>query len=96
MRSISNGYVIGLATLIVLALLSTYASLLKDYVESLNVTGFNMQSIFILTRPDILAGLLIGACVLAFFTALVIQAVIAIAFEMIEEIRRQFRKDQES
>lgn len=92
MKSISKGYAIGSAALTALALLFTYASLLKDYAESLNVAGFDMQSIFTLTRPDVLAGLLIGAGVPAFFTALVIQAVTAAAFEMVEEIRRQFRE----
>ncbi len=53
---------------------------------------FDMQSLFTLTRPDVLAGLLVGAAVPAFFTALVIQAVTAAAFEMVEEIRRQFRE----
>lgn len=91
MKSISKGYAIGSAALTALALLFTYASLLKDYADQMGIR-FDMQSLFTLTRSDVLAGLLIGAAVPAFFTALVIQAVTAAAFEMVEEIRRQFRE----
>ena len=92
MKSISKGYAIGSAALTALALLFTYASLLKDYAESIGIKEFNITSLFTLTRPDVLAGLLIGAATPAFFTALVIQAVTAAAFAMVEEIRRQFRE----
>lgn len=91
MKSISKGYAIGSAALTALALLFTYASLLKDYADQMGIR-FDMQSLFTLTRSDVLAGLLIGAAIPAFFTALVIQAVTAAAFEMVEEIRRQFRE----
>ena len=91
MKSISKGYAIGSAALTSLALLFTYASLLKDYAGSMKLS-FNIESVFTITRPDVLAGLLIGAAIPAFFTALVIQSVTAAAFALVEEIRRQFRE----
>lgn len=91
MKSISKGYAIGSAALTSLALLFTYSSLLRDFASSIKLS-FDIESVFTITRPDVLAGLLTGAAIPAFFTALVIQAVTAAAFALVEEIRRQFRE----
>jgi len=93
MKSISKGYAIGSAALTALALLFTYASMLKDSVEQiLPGVEFKLEHLFTLTRPDVLAGIFIGAAIPALFTAIVVQAVTAAAFKMVEEIRRQFRE----
>ena len=93
MKSISKGYAIGSAALTALALLFTYASMLKDSVEQiLPGVEFKLEYLFTLTRPDVLAGIFIGAAIPALFTAIVVQAVTAAAFKMVEEIRRQFRE----
>ena len=93
MKSISKGYAIGSAALTALALLFTYASMLKDSVEQiLPGVEFKLEHLFTLTRPDVLAGIFIGAAIPALFTAIVVQAVTAAAFRMVEEIRRQFRE----
>ena len=86
-KSISKGYAIGSAALTALALLFTYASNIKPYVENLDIT-----TLFSLGSPEVLAGLLIGAAIPAVFTAIVISAVTSAAFVLIEEIRRQFRE----
>ncbi|RLG86993.1 MAG: sodium-translocating pyrophosphatase, partial [Thermoprotei archaeon] len=93
MKSISKGYAIGSAALTALALLFTYATLLKSYVESVAPgIDFRIETLFTLTRADVLAGIIIGAAIPALFTAIVVQAVTAAAFKMVEEIRRQFRE----
>jgi K(+)-stimulated pyrophosphate-energized sodium pump len=86
-KSISKGYAIGSAALTALALLFTYASSIKPYVENLDIT-----TLFSLGSPEVLTGLLIGTAVPAVFTAIVISAVTSAAFVLIEEIRRQFRE----
>ncbi|RLG78057.1 MAG: sodium-translocating pyrophosphatase [Thermoprotei archaeon] len=87
MKSISKGYAIGSAALTALALLFTYVSNLKPYLGEVEIT-----TLFSLSRPDVLAGLVIGAAVPALFTAVVVDAVTAAAFVLVEEIRRQFRE----
>lgn len=93
MKSISKGYAIGSAALTALALLFTYASMLKSSIEEL-IPGyeFKLEYLFTITRPEVLAGIFIGAAIPALFTAMVVQAVTAAAFRMVEEIRRQFRE----
>ena len=87
MKSISKGYAIGSAALTALALLFTYVSNLKPYLG-----GVDIVTLFSLSSPDVLTGLIIGAAIPALFTAVVVEAVTAAAFVLVEEIRRQFRE----
>lgn len=82
MKSVSKGYAIGSAALTALALLAAYISVLPRV---------DMSQLSLL-NPTIVAGLFIGMAVPALFTSTVIRAVSDAAFELISEIRRQFRE----
>ncbi len=82
MKSVSKGYAIGSAALTALALLAAYVSVLPRV---------DMSQLGLL-NPSVMAGLFVGMAVPALFTAIVIRAVGDAAFELIAEIRRQFRE----
>jgi len=77
--AIAKGFAIGSAALTALALFASYAQVVK--LEVIN-----------LLNPLTLAGVLIGAMIPFLFSALTMEAVGDAAYEMIEEVRRQFRE----
>jgi len=77
--AIGKGFAIGSAALTALALFAAYRT--QAGVESLDVT-----------RPDIMAGMFIGAMMPFLFSSMAIKAVGEAAYAMIEEVRRQFRE----
>ncbi|MEO0812022.1 MAG: sodium-translocating pyrophosphatase, partial [Myxococcota bacterium] len=77
--AIGKGFAIGSAALTALALFSAYMT--TAGIESINVA-----------KPIVLAGLLIGAMLPYLFSAMAMTAVGRAAFEMINEVRRQFRE----
>jgi K(+)-stimulated pyrophosphate-energized sodium pump len=77
--AIGKGFAIGSAALTALALFASYQQIAG--VPSIDVS-----------KPNVMVGLLIGAMLPYLFSALAIQAVGRAAFEMIEEVRRQFRE----
>jgi len=77
--AIGKGFAIGSAALTALALFSAYS-------QASGVTIINIID------PLVIAGLFIGAMVIFFFTARTMEAVGNAAFDLIEEIRRQFRE----
>jgi K(+)-stimulated pyrophosphate-energized sodium pump len=84
MKSISKGYAIGSAALTALALLAAYISVLpRDRVDMSQLNLLNSY---------VVAGFFIGMAVPALFTSIVLRAVSDAAFELIAEIRRQFRE----
>ncbi|MBO8168428.1 MAG: sodium-translocating pyrophosphatase [Thermoanaerobacteraceae bacterium] len=76
--AIGKGFAIGSAALTALALFSAYTK------------AANIASIDI-TSPNVVAGLFIGGMLPFLFSALTMQAVGRAAFDMIEEVRRQFK-----
>jgi K(+)-stimulated pyrophosphate-energized sodium pump len=76
--AIGKGFAIASAALTALALFAAFMKVAK--VESIDVS-----------RPDIMAGLLIGAMLPFVFSAMAMNAVGRAAMAMIEEVRRQFR-----
>ena len=78
-KAITKGFAIGAAALTVLALFAAYAKLVE--IEALN-----------LMKPEVVAGLFLGAMMPPLLSALLILAVGKNAHRMIEEIRRQFRE----
>lgn len=76
--AIGKGFAIGSAALTALALFASYTA----------VTGLESISI---TRPDVIVGMLIGGMLPFLFSAITMEAVGKAAFEMIEEVRRQFK-----
>ena len=79
--AIGKGFAIGSAALTALALFSAFAQ----------TVGFEAGAIDILD-PNVVAGLLIGAMLPFLFSSFAMNAVGKAAFEMIEEVRRQFRE----
>ncbi len=75
--AIGKGFAIGSAALTALALFASYQQLAG--VASIDVS-----------KPNVMAGLLIGGMLPYLFSALAIRAVGRAAFDMIEEVRRQF------
>ena len=76
--AIGKGFAIASAALTALALFAAY-------MKTANVTAIDVS------RPDIMAGLLIGGMLPFVFSALAMNAVGRAAMSMIEEVRRQFR-----
>ncbi|MBI4583377.1 MAG: sodium-translocating pyrophosphatase, partial [Planctomycetes bacterium] len=77
--AIGKGFAIGSAALTALALFTAYQQ--QAGVPYIDVS-----------RPDVMAGLLIGAMLPFLFTSMALKAVGRAAFDMIEEVRRQFRE----
>ncbi|MDR5658967.1 sodium-translocating pyrophosphatase [Serpentinicella sp. ANB-PHB4] len=76
--AIGKGFAIGSAALTALALFATYTA------------AVNLE-IIDLTSPSVIVGMLIGGMLPFLFSAMTMEAVGKAAFEMIEEVRRQFR-----
>ncbi len=77
--AIGKGFAIGSAALTALALFSAYQ-------KQLGLTEIDI------TKPNIMAGLLVGAMLPYLFSSMAMKAVGKAANEMIEEVRRQFRE----
>lgn len=77
--AIGKGFAIGSAALTALALFATYT-------EAVGITGID------LLNPSVIAGMLIGGMLPFLFSAMTMEAVGKAAFEMIEEVRRQFKE----
>ncbi|MFL2803573.1 MAG: sodium-translocating pyrophosphatase [Dehalococcoidia bacterium] len=74
-----KGFAIGSAVLTALALMAAYAN-------TVNVTTFNLMDL------NVMMGLIIGSITPFLFSALTMQAVGRAAYEMVQEVRRQFRE----
>ena len=80
-KAICKGFAIGSAALTAVALFVTYAQ----------KAGLSAAALDLL-EPKVVAGLFLGAGVVALFCALTIMAVGRNSFRMVEEVRRQFKK----
>jgi len=78
-KAVTKGYAIASAGLAALVLFSSYASEVKD-------------TVFNLSDPTILVGLILGAAMAYFFGALTLRSVGRAAGAVVNEIRRQFRE----
>ena len=77
--AIGKGFAIGSAALTALALFATYTAAVG--LDTINITS-----------PSVISGMLIGAMLPFLFSAMTMEAVGKAAFEMIEEVRRQFKE----
>jgi len=77
--AIGKGFAIGSAAFAAMGLIAAYMAAVK--IEAAD-----------LKDPKVLAGLLLGAMLPFFFSAMLFRAVSNAAFKMIEEVRRQFRE----
>lgn len=82
-KAITKGFSISAAALTVLALFAAYAEVVKANGIDLNIS---------LRDPIVIAGVLLGAMTPPLFSALLMLSVTHNAFDMIEEIRRQFNE----
>jgi len=83
-KAITKGFSISAAALSVLALFAAYAEVIEARGVELNIS---------LRSPMVVAGVLLGAMTPPIFSALTMLSVTHNAFDMIEEIRRQFREE---
>lgn len=83
-KAITKGFSISAAALTVLALFAAYAEVVEKSGQTLQIS---------LREPLVVAGVLLGAMTPPIFSALTMLSVTHNAFDMIEEIRRQFREE---
>ncbi|MCW8902999.1 sodium-translocating pyrophosphatase [Sedimenticola sp.] len=81
--AIGKGFAIGAAALAALAIITAYVE-----TVSANIPGFSLN----LSNPHVLIGLFIGGILPFLIAAITMTAVGDAAFDMIKEIRRQFRE----
>ena len=79
--AIGKGFAIGSAALAALALMAAFQEQAQLGPEDLSIAN-----------PVVLAGILVGGMVPFLFSSMAMQAVGEAAFDMIEEVRRQFRE----
>jgi len=83
-KAITKGFSISAAALTVLALFAAFAEVVETAGYTLTMS---------LREPLVIAGVFLGAMTPPLFSALTMLSVTKNAFEMIEEIRRQFREE---
>ncbi len=81
--AIGKGFAIGAAALAALAIITAFIE-----TVSLNIPDFSLE----LSNPNVLIGLFIGGIIPFIIASITMTAVGDAAFEMIKEIRRQFRE----
>ncbi|MCL6448464.1 MAG: sodium-translocating pyrophosphatase [Armatimonadetes bacterium] len=84
-KAVTKGYAIGSAGLAAIVLFADYTYHLRDFVPAEQLT-------FSINNPWVLAGLLVGAALPFLFSSLAIGAVGRAAYEVVNEVRRQFRE----
>ncbi len=87
-KAVTKGYAIGSAALAALVLFAAFKSELKDAKPA----NFNLDSLFHLTSPDVLIGLIIGGMMVYLFAAFAIEAVGRAGGQVVEQVREQFRE----
>lgn len=81
--AIGKGFAIGAAALAALAIIAAFVEKMRA-----DNPDFSLQ----LSNPDVLIGLFIGGCIPFLIASITMNAVGSAAFEMINEIRRQFKE----
>ncbi len=87
-KAVTKGYAIGSAALAALVLFSAFKSELAEEAPS----GFDLGSLFNLTSPDVLIGLIVGGMMVYLFVAFAIEAVGRAGGQVVEQVREQFRE----
>lgn len=92
--AIGKGFAIGAAILTSLALFSAFITSSQNLMQALPEygPGFNLINTITLLDPMVYTSLFLGAVLPFLFSAMTMQSVGAAAFDMIEEVRRQFRE----
>src|SRR4051812_458608 len=87
-KAVTKGYAIGSAALAALVLFAAFKSELAGEAPA----GYDLNSLFNLSNPDVLIGLIIGGMMVYLFAALAIEAVGRAGGQVVEEVRKQFRE----
>jgi K(+)-stimulated pyrophosphate-energized sodium pump len=87
-KAVTKGYAIGSAALAALVLFAAFKSELAEEAPA----GYDLNSLFNLTSPDVLIGLIIGGMMVYLFAALAIEAVGRAGGQVVEQVRAQFRE----
>lgn len=93
--AVGKGFAIGAAALTSLAVISAYMEVIRKTageVVSNDAAPESTAVVMAIDSPLVLAGMFIGGMLPFLFSALTLKAVGDAAFEMVEEIRRQFRE----
>ncbi len=90
--AIGKGFAIGSAALTSLALFAAFRETIKANRINDGWDPLTAELALNISEPTVMAGLFIGAILPFVFSALAMQAVGDAAFEMIEEVRRQFKE----
>jgi K(+)-stimulated pyrophosphate-energized sodium pump len=86
-KAVTKGYAIGSAALAALVLFAAF----KFELEDEKPTGFDLDTLFNLTSPEVLIGLIVGGMMVYLFSALAIEAVGRAGGQVVEQVRQQFR-----
>ena len=89
-KAVTKGYAIGSAGLAALVLFGAYTADLHEFGSSIGVSS-NLDTLFSLSNPYVIVGLLLGALLPYLFGALGMTAVGLAGGAVVEEVRQQFR-----
>ncbi len=89
-KAVTKGYAIGSAGLAALVLFGAYTADLREFGSDIGVTA-NLDTLFSLSNPYVIVGLLLGALLPYLFGALGMTAVGRAGGAVVEEVRGQFR-----
>jgi len=89
-KAVTKGYAIGSAGLAALVLFGAYVADLREFGAEIGVTA-NLDTLFSLSNPYVIVGLLLGALLPYLFGAMGMTAVGRAGGAVVEEVRGQFR-----
>ncbi len=87
-KAVTKGYAIGSAALAALVLFAAFKEELAEEAPA----GFQIDTLFNMSSPEALVGLIIGGMMVYLFSAFAIESVGRAGGQVVEEVRRQFKE----